>query len=258
MVDIRTRVEFGWPKIPGSASRPVYKGPTKNGMVAHYNGGNTGLINKSHSSCIQYWKNVRRDHMNNNGWSDIGYSYGVCPHGHIFEGRGFGYVQAAQPNGNSTWISCTFMSGPTEDPTKPQLAAWHRLRNWLMKSKGVGKGIKGHSDFYNTACPGDRIRRLIKNGTLANAPRDLEEDEMNLPMLGKGDKGYDVKTVRGCLYARGYVPAGAVKDSALRGWLDNLTFDDQLDKMVRGFQSAKDLVVDGIVGPKTWAKLLRQ
>lgn len=267
-MDIRTRLEFGWPKVPGKSSRyPVPRANTNLGMSAHYDGANKNLADRSHDSCVSYWLSCRRMHMSGNGWSDIGYAYGVCAHGYIFEGRGFGYMQAAQaqqgnrlPDGNSRWVTVTFMSGPSEDPTDAQLAAWHRLRNWLMSTKGVGARVKGHRDFSLTDCPGDKIYKLVQNGTLANAPKDLGDDEdMALPLLKEDAKGsFDVKTLRGCLYARGFVPSTVVTDSALRGWLDNTVFDAELKNIVMGFQRAKDLTPDGIVGPKTWAKLLRQ
>jgi hypothetical protein len=107
--------------------------------------------------------------MNDRGWADVGYSYAVCPHGIVMEGRGFGRVQAAQPGGNSTWTSCTFMSGPTEDPTPAQINAFRELRAWL-RGKGLAAAIRGHRDFISTSCPGDRLYRLVKNGTLTGAP----------------------------------------------------------------------------------------
>lgn len=263
--DIRTRLEFGWSKVPGPASRPVSRTNTNMGMVAHYDSANQGLAKKPHTACISYWVNTRVFHVKTRGWSDIGYSYGVCPHGEIFEGRGFGYQQAAQvqqgngmPNGNSRWVSCTFMSGPTEEPTPEQLGAWARLRAWLMDAHGLASAVKRHKDFSQTDCPGKILSELVTNGTLGKAPTDIGTDDMALPLIRKGSEGFDVKTLRYLLGARGFVPVEVVPDSALRGWLDSAKFDDALERIVIGFQNAKDLDADGIVGPKTWAKLSRQ
>lgn len=265
MPDIRTRTEFEWPRVPGKSGNPVPHANTNMGMVAHYDSANQGLAKKAHSACISYWKNTRSFHMNVRGWSDIGYAYGVCPHGEIFEGRGFGYQQAAQvqqggglPNGNSRWVSCTFMSGPTEEPTPEQLGAWARLRAWLMGAHGVASAVKRHLDFSQTDCPGKILSALVTNGTLGKAPTDVGTDDMALPMLRKGSEGFDVKTLRYLLGARGFVPVEVVSDSGLRGWMDNVKFDIDLERIVIGFQNAKDLDADGIVGPKTWAKLSRQ
>jgi hypothetical protein len=153
------RSAFGW-----GASGASYAHPTR-GLVIHYDGSDQGLADKPHSACVAYWKNTRRFHMGPaRGWADLGYSWGCCPHGYVFEGRGLDRMQAAQPGGNTEWYSVTLMSGPSEDPTPAQIDAVRELRAWLM-GKGVGPLVKGHRDFYSTSCPGDRLYRLVKNGT---------------------------------------------------------------------------------------------
>ncbi|WP_101791039.1 peptidoglycan recognition protein family protein [Nonomuraea indica] len=153
------RAAFGW-----GASAASYAHPTR-GLVIHYDGSDQGLARREHAACVDYWRRTRRFHMGaNRGWSDIGYSYGACPHGYLFEGRGLDRMQAAQPTGNSTYYSVTLMCGPSEDPTPAQIDAVRELRAWLM-DKGVGGLVKGHRDFYSTSCPGDRLYRLVKNGT---------------------------------------------------------------------------------------------
>lgn len=153
------RAAFGW-----GASGASYAHPTR-GLVIHYDGSDQGLARKEHAACVDYWRSTRRFHMGaNRGWADIGYSFGCCPHGYVFEGRGLDRMQAAQPTGNSTYYSVTLMSGPSEDPTAAQIDAVRELRAWLM-GKGVGPLVKGHRDFYSTSCPGDRLYRLVKNGT---------------------------------------------------------------------------------------------
>lgn len=258
--DIITRVELGWTKHPN-----VPKANTNLGMSAHYDGSNRGLAKKPHSECIAYWKWCRSFHMNGNGWSDIGYAYFVCPHKYIFEGRGYGYSQAAQaqqgnrlPNGNTRWVTVTFGTGPTETPTPEQLHAWRSLRDWLMSEKGMGKQVRGHRDFSLTSCPGSIIYGMVLDGTLAKSAKNEEDDEMSMPMLREGDDNYDVKTLRSCLYARGFVPLSLVPDEELRAWLDNTKFNPALTTLVRDYQRSEELSMDGIVGPMTWARLLRR
>lgn len=260
MPDIRSRHEFGWPTHPN-----VPKANTNKGMVAHYDGSDQGLAKKAHTACIAYWQRTRVMHISSRQWTDIGYAFGVCPHGNIFEGRGFGYQQAAQvqqggglPDGNSRWVSCTFMSGPKEVPTDAQLCAWHRLRAWLMDAHGVGTAVHGHLNFSETDCPGGTLYRLVTDGTLGHIPKDLGDDDMAMPLLRRGSTGYDVKTLRAELFARGFIPVTVVSDSALRGWLNIMEFDEDLEKIVIGFQASKGLDADGVVGPLTWTKLRRQ
>lgn len=170
---LTTRAALGWP--PTRAARAT---PTK-GLVIHYDGSVQGLAGKSHGECVAYWKRTRSFHMGSSrGWADIGYSFGACPHGEVFEGRGMHHVQAAQPGGNSTWYSVTLMSGPGERPTDAQVDAVRQLRRWLM-GQGVAGAVKGHRDFYSTSCPGDVLYRMVRDGTFTRSPGGGgQEDDM--------------------------------------------------------------------------------
>jgi len=174
-VKFQQRSTFGW-----GSSGAGYANPTR-GLVIHYDGSNQGLAGKSHSSCVSYWKSTRNFHVGpSRGWADIGYSFGACPHGYVLEGRGLNRVQAAQPGGNDTWYSVTLMGGPGEDPTPAQITAVRQLRAWLM-GKGVAGAVRGHRDFIPTSCPGDRLYKLVKDGTFSKpASAAVEEDDMQV------------------------------------------------------------------------------
>ncbi|MCW2919760.1 MAG: N-acetylmuramoyl-L-alanine amidase family 2 [Actinomycetia bacterium] len=186
---LEKRSSFGWPATAAGYANP------KKGLVVHYDGNNQGLAGKPHSACRTYWKDTRRFHMGpKRGWLDIGYSFGACPHGIIFEGRGLNHVQAAQPGGNTTWYSCTFMSGDKEKPTTAQVAAFRELRTWL-RGKGVGAAIRGHRDFSSTSCPGGILYKMVRDGSLISVPRPTptptpapEEDDMPYGQLAEGPK----------------------------------------------------------------------
>lgn len=168
---LERRSVFGW-----GPSAAGYANP-RNGIAVHYDGSNQGLANKQHESCRTYWKNTRKFHMGpSRGWADIGYSFSCCPHGIVMEGRGLNKQQAAQPGGNSTWYSCTLMTGPSEAPTDAQIRAFRELRAWLM-GKGVAGAVRGHRDFVSTSCPGDRLYTMVRDGTFSRAPQ-IEEDDM--------------------------------------------------------------------------------
>ncbi|SEF91378.1 N-acetylmuramoyl-L-alanine amidase [Thermomonospora echinospora] len=176
-MELEKRAVFGWPATAAGYA------PCDNGLVVHYDGSDQGLAGKPHSACRTYWTQTRRFHMNTNGWADIGYAFAVCPHGIVLEGRGWRRVQAAQPGGNTTWTSVTFMSGPRESPTTAQVNAFKELRAWLRGS-GLGTGIRGHRDFISTSCPGDRLYAMVKNGSLTGAPK--EDDDVPIrTSLGK-------------------------------------------------------------------------
>lgn len=176
-----TRADWG-----GPATINVPKLPVRQGMAVHYNGPATNLAGKDHSSCLSYWKGTHNYHVNTNGWSAIGYAWGVCPHGYVFEGRGFDCDQAAQGDpGNQTHQAVQFMLGGDERPTDGMLQAWYDLRADL-RSRGVGAEIRPHSSFLSTSCPGDHLRGLISDGTLA---KDVQEpvQEAGMYTVQKGD-----------------------------------------------------------------------
>lgn len=196
---LEKRSAFGWPATAAGYAA------CKNGLVIHYDGSNQGLAGKPHSSCRAYWKATRRFHMGPaRGWADIGYSFGVCPHGIVMEGRGWQRQQAAQPGGNSTWTSCTFMSGDGEKPTAAQIDAFRELRAWL-RGKGLGSAIKGHRDFISTSCPGSTLYSMVKSGALTGAP-SKEDDDVSAKDVweypvdtGDGKKPWRAGTVLGHL-----------------------------------------------------------
>lgn len=247
------RSSFGW----GSSAAGY--GPCRNGLVVHYDGNNQGLARKAHSACVTYWKNTRRFHMGpKRGWADIGYSYGVCPHGYAFEGRGWQKQQAAQPGGNSTWTSVTFMSGDAEAPTAAQLQAFRDLRAYL-RGKGLASRIKGHRNFVSTSCPGGKLYALVTNtrsalyaggGSTGGSTSKTTEDLVKaLPMLAKGAKASNehVQTARGLLLARSHPEIGKVEGA----------FDAKMEAAVKAVQRWGKVDDDGIIGPITWSVLLR-
>ncbi len=95
--------------------------------------------------------------------------------------------------------------------------------------------------------------RIIVEGQ--NAPQnggDGDEEESSIPVLVRNMKltspymkGNDVSMLQQKLLARGYSVVGSADG----------VFGPKTDKGVRQFQADQGLVVDGIVGPKTWNAL---
>lgn len=168
---IENRATFGWPATTAASA------PCDKGLVIHYDGATKprGVAGWSHERCRQYWQDTRKFHMGPaRGWRDIGYSYGVCPHGTVLEGRGWQREQAAQPGGNASWTSVTLMLGEGEDPTAAQVEGVRELRAWL-RGKGLGATVRGHRDFVSTSCPGDRLYGRLAD--FAKDPTKIESKE---------------------------------------------------------------------------------
>ncbi|MEW2161456.1 peptidoglycan-binding protein [Streptomyces sp. NPDC007084] len=162
-----TRTALGWP----ATAAPV-QASTK-GTKIHYEGTtvSTSLLT-DHAACIAEWKAIRKSHLANvkEGYSDIAYNYGACPHGYLLEGRGLGHRTGA--NGNQPLNQAHYAivglvgdKGLTE-PTDEMLGA---IRDGieLLRAHGAGTEIKGHRDGYATECPGGPLYAWVGKG----APR---------------------------------------------------------------------------------------
>ena len=103
--------------------------------------------------------------------------------------------------------------------------------------------------YYNF--PWNVVMRYTESGTSSGADAAAEEqgeEETEMRMLKNGDKGYQVWVLQTLLIARGFSCGETGADS---------DFGSATKAAVLNFQRANRLEVDGIVGPMTWAKLLR-
>ncbi|MEU2566639.1 N-acetylmuramoyl-L-alanine amidase [Streptomyces althioticus] len=172
-------------------------GRARRGVKLHYLG--TAYSDRPHEQCAAYVRQLQAQHMDGNGWSDIGYSFVVCTHGYVYEGRGLKRRNSA--NGNTTlndqdYAVCLLVgsSGLTK-PTSAQLNGARDAIEYCRKEGPAGTWLGGHRDGYATACPGDTVYAWVKAG----APRPAttkptptppkEDDDMSTP--------YDVWAYKG-------------------------------------------------------------
>lgn len=277
-----TRKDLGWPALAKDTNTDL-------GMIAHYDG-SRGFLARwrigGHAECVKMWRNTRDQHMNGNGWRDVGYAYFACPDRKVFEGRGVDRIQAAElptagkrSGGNTRYVAVTFATGPGEMPEPGQIEAWHDLRDWLMSTQGLAAAVYGHQDFTFTDCPGDVIYALrgskLKTRPDGSVPLPpvVQEDPMAtaLPVLSRGMESFDVLTLRALLFERflseRFDPTLTAEqennEDYLRfyGWLRDKKFTADLEADVIEYQkwrfSLNPAEWDGIVGAKTWAQLWR-
>jgi hypothetical protein len=162
-----TRAQLGWP-----ASAAPTQTSTK-GVKVHYEG--TAVSTKlltDHAECLAEWQAIRKSHLANTkeGYSDIAYNYGACPHGYLLEGRGIGKRTGANGNQplNIAHYAIVGLVG-SEGLTKPTDAMLGAIRDGieLLRQHGAGSEIKGHRDGYATECPGGPLYAWVQKG----APR---------------------------------------------------------------------------------------
>lgn len=242
---LESRASFGWPAVEASVA------PCGNGLVVHYDGSPRprGVAAMAHEKCRQYWRDTRKFHMGpDRRWLDIGYSFGVCGHGTVFEGRGWKRQQAAQPGGNSTWTSVTLMLGEGESPTTAQIEGVRELRAWL-RSKGLAAAVKGHRDFVSTTCPGGPLYALVKDGTFAKAPTSAKRAAAVKAPAWSGRVLANRKPMM-----HGSDVLAWQTQMRKRGW--TITTDGYFGPdcaiLARSFQKQKGLKVTGKVDEATW------
>lgn len=185
----------------------------------------------------------------------------------IAAGRCWHNAPSTSPqHANSTSLGIEAENDGFQPWPEAQLEAYRSLCAELCREFGLPVSrVKAHREV-NTAKPDPHsidmnafraaVAALLDG---ASAPSWTEKIVRELPLIRLGDDNYDVKTVRGCLFARGYVPPAvyASVQDGLEGWLESTLCDEGLVELVRGFQQAKGIGVDGLVGPETWAPLLR-
>lgn len=141
----------------------------RRGFVIHHNGPNANCLGKPHSRCMNFWAGVKAYHQAK--WptsNDIAYSFGVCPHGIRFEGRGWfkrqyanGADQVGTFDGNdSEWYTVlTFIgydekTGIEEQPTPQMVEGVKALIRDGRERKLCSDRVLPHNRFKKKRCPG--------------------------------------------------------------------------------------------------------
>lgn len=219
-----------------------------------------------------------------NGWSGIGYHFVVRKDGVIERGRPEGAIGAHAQGSNSDSIGVCFEGDYDAEKEMPrkQRAAGMSLVAYLKDKYKIAK-IQRHSDVLATACPGKYFPFAEIAGAVVVADADIKvtnvdqvitkydniiarlQDECNkqgfsnqkvdgiagpitlagCPMLKKGSEGNITKWVQTVLNTLGYTC----------GSIDGI-FGNNTKNAVMKYQEDNGLVADGIVGVKTWSKLL--
>jgi hypothetical protein len=174
-----TRAQWGARdyRLPGGAT--LYSG-SRRGVKLHYLG--TAYSDRPHMQCAAYVRQIQAQHMDGNGWSDVGYSFLVCTHGYVYEGRGLRRRNSA--NGNTTLNNQDYAvlllvgsSGLTE-PTDEQLHGARDAIDYCRSEGPAGVWLGGHRDGYATSCPGDAVYAWAKAG----APRPTTSEDTDMPI----------------------------------------------------------------------------
>ena len=105
------------------------------------------------------WGAIRKWHIEQNGWIDIGYHAGielVGDHYEVVYGRPWTLDGAHCPGQNSTSLGFCFVGDFMVNRPEPRefATAAKFLREWLRLYKIPRSAVYRHDHFNNTACPG--------------------------------------------------------------------------------------------------------
>lgn len=158
-VELVTRGEWGARQARSiTGLDPTY------GSTGHWEGPHMGVF--PHESCAAKVRGIQGFHMDARGWQDIAYTYVVCPHGFVFEGRGIGVRTAANGTnvGNSTAYAVCYLGGEGDGFTAAGARAMRAAFDRLDGPGRAGPGRNGHRDWKSTACPGNEIYHWVHAG----------------------------------------------------------------------------------------------
>lgn len=129
---------------------------------------------ESPAEFFRYCRDVQAFHMRppprGRGWNDSGQNFTIGRNGLIATGRRYSFtaarvgisVVAAHCPGQNDRPGIELEHAGEEPPTPEQLEAYVCLVAWLFSRSGArATAIRGHRDYYPTACPTDSLERLI-------------------------------------------------------------------------------------------------
>lgn len=215
--------------------------PQFGGVAIHYMGGEGKATPSSHAKCAGIVQGIQRGHINDRGWIDVAYSFLVCVHGYVFEGRGLHKRTAANrsPIGNQNFYAVCGLVNDLDDLT-PELIQGIKDACQYLRTKGsAGDQIIGHRNLVSTSCPGKKLYKEVQKGTFKR-PKIAEDNSYPGSPLSIGSTGKNVRKVQARLKALGY-------QLEIDGDYEKITAD-----RIRKFQKANRLKVDGITGENTW------
>ncbi|WP_421765157.1 N-acetylmuramoyl-L-alanine amidase [Ekhidna sp.] len=184
---------------------------------------------------------IKPNHISSKGCPHLCYHYAIRKNGEIIQANELSSITWHCKGQNTEAVGIMAVgnfNGPgydmgTSEPTKEQIKSFDFLVDYLIKSLNLtNQDVYGHYHFGKPACPGHTLQKYVekKRENLAEVDtkvtKSVKEVQKRLNQLGLG--------------------AGA--EDGIHG-IKTLA-------AIRRFQAAEGLQVDGIVGPKTWSRLL--
>lgn len=186
-----------------------------------------------------YWQQaMRRYHMDERGWSDIGQHVTLLPDGRFVTGRDFARdpasIQGYNRNAFAVEMIGNFDNG--QDPfSGPQKSSALQLASWFHRRD---RYIRFHNENAAKSCPGTAIDKQVFIQEMTGT------ENGGALMLRLGSRGEEVRILQENLNKLGYTV----------GLADGI-FGPRTEAGVIAFQQENGLKADGIVGSQTSQRL---
>ncbi|CAL1680429.1 unnamed protein product [Lasius platythorax] len=160
-LNVISKAEWGARASKSPAANLKIK-PAPNVIIHH----STGPSCETQAECQLKVRGIQNEHMNNKGWSDIGYNFVIGEDGNVYEGRGWGKKGAHSIPFNSKSIGICIIGNYSN--RTPKAAAIQAVAKLI--TRGVNNGeiksdykLLGHRQTWSTACPGDSLYTMIQS-----------------------------------------------------------------------------------------------
>ena len=133
-----------------------------NRITLHHEGWNTVTFDDV-STTSDRLERIRRNHVNNLGWGDIGYHYIIDRAGRLWEGRPLRYQGAHVGGHNENNLGIMILGNfDNQQPTQAQLRAMiDTVRVFRRRHNVPAHRVVTHQEITPTACPGRSLQPQI-------------------------------------------------------------------------------------------------
>ncbi len=136
------------------------KGVTK--ITIHHEGSKAVYFTDKNTTRDRIEK-IRKHHVNNNGWGDIGYHYIIDRSGRVWEGRPIAYQGAHVSRNNEHNLGILVLGNfDKQSPSSTQLNALFKTAADLKRYHRVQPAlVRSHQEITATSCPGKHLQRKM-------------------------------------------------------------------------------------------------
>lgn len=212
------------------------------------------------SNHIALQESMYRFHVNVRGWDDIGQHLTCMPDGKFVTGRDFDSMPAGIKGYNTRAFMIEHVGNFDKGHdalTGAQLNASLKVYHYLVNN--CGAEVMFHTEHAAKTCPGTSLNKhdfvysvitfkdgLYKDDAVLHPTQEKVKSEIISFVLGVGDEGPKVKELQNNLKKLKYNIGQFGADGK---------FGRDTKAAVRKFQADHRLVVDGLAGPNTFAKI---